>query len=467
MSWANIATQVTLCNFGTTGAAFAASAAWASAYTGQIWGTVGFGAASAALAAASAASGCYFPPPDPPGGAGEGICGCRKSSAVRRVTIGGGDNAIGSQAGVELIRLEKNVNGNTDSWYLHYIKGPGQEPVREYFFTNTSWDNPDFCVGLEADGPGECLADAGEPDPPQEPDPVPIIDPDTGCEWSVTMSDAYLNERGALVVQYRASSNDPSVCGPDQYWWDEAGKAPTPTAPAPDGGPPPPPTPLPSPCPDPCPDIPAPTPPPTLPGTTYVLRGICEDVQEGEQQPEFEYQTAGGPYYAELAQRIDHLANMLQTHLALKTPVCNEQTVAKQGEYRTISFISDEQSPNGRDRLRKRLRYRSVSGVGLTELVDHWRSFTWQAGPVCVSHKGAYWGAPQVWAATAEEGKRVIRHAAVEAGLDPDQVGRWLVSGSDNPRYGVPGTMRVNTSGGYYWITDRLESNNRPQVEQI
>ena len=199
--------------------------------------------------------------------------------------------------------------------------------------------------------------------------------------------------------------------------------------------------------------------------TQYTLNGVCEDVPEGQNQPQYQYPTPGGPYYEELGARIDKIAQMLNQHLALKTPVCNEQTVAKQGEYRTISFISDEESPNGRNRLRKRLRYRSVSGIGLAGVVDHWRAFTWQAGPVCVSHKGAYWGAPQVWAATAEEGKRVIRHAAVEAGLDPDQVGRWLVSGSDNPRFGVSGTMRVNTSGGYYWITERLESDGRPQVE--
>ena len=158
---------------------------------------------------------------------------------------------------------------------------------------------------------------------------------------------------------------------------------------------------------------------------------------------------------------------MLQQHLALKTPTCQPEIQPLEGDYRTISFISDEYSPEGRNRVRKRFRYRSSSGIGLSGVVEHWRSFTWAAGAVCVSHKGSTLGAPQVWAATAEEGKRVIRHAAVEAGLDPDQAGRWLISGSDNPRFGVSGTMRVNTSGGYYWITERLGSNARPLVEQI
>jgi hypothetical protein len=477
MSWENIAAQVTLCNFGTTGAAFAASAAWTSAYTGQIWGTVGFGAASAALAAAAAASGCYDGEPDEPE-VSQPLCCVHHSNPG---------------ADVVLVTKETGSIGTNGNWpqnwqYLHSAKdtgvrwpGSSRDNIYEFVLSNDGINkttvearvleglpNEGQCWSLWASS-GQCLDNAPpepEPEPPEPPEPVPIIDPDTGCEWSVNMTDAYLNERGALVVQYTASSNDPSVCGPDQVWWDEAGKGPTLVGPAPDGGPVPPPEPLPLDCPDPCSPCPDPSPAPTpnMAPTQYTLNGVCEDVPEGQSQPQYQYPTPGGPYYEELGARIDKIAQMLNQHLALKTPVCPPERPAKQGEFRTISFISDEESPNGRNRVRKRLRYRSVSGIGLTELVDHWRSFTWQAGPVCVSHKGAYWGTPQVWAATAEEGKRVIRHAAVEAGLDPDQTGGWVVSGSDNPRYGVPGTMRVNTSGGYYWITERLGSDGRPQV---
>ena len=105
-----------------------------------------------------------------------------------------------------------------------------------------------------------------------------------------------------------------------------------------------------------------------------------------------------------------------------------------------------------------------MSGLGLGEVIDHWADFTWTAGPVCVQHSGASWGTPQVWASSVDEGKRVILHAAGEAGIDPNQVGQWTVSGSSSPRVGVPGTMRVNQTGGYYWITARDGSEGRPTV---
>ena len=161
--------------------------------------------------------------------------------------------------------------------------------------------------------------------------------------------------------------------------------------------------------------------------------------------------------------RIVALVPLLQGQKDLKQPVCREKRIFE-GDWRTISFRSEETSSFGRGRLRKRFRYRSVSGIGLEQLVDYWANFSFQAGPVCVSHGGASWGSPQVWAATADEGKRVIRHAAGEAGLDPDQVGEWQVSGSRNPRYGVSGTMKVDTTGGYYWITARLGASERPIV---
>jgi len=161
--------------------------------------------------------------------------------------------------------------------------------------------------------------------------------------------------------------------------------------------------------------------------------------------------------------RIDALVPLLQAQKDLKQPICRDRPTLE-GDWRTISFRSEQTSPFGKSRLRKRFRYRSVSGIGLEQLVDHWASFSFDAGPVCVIHKGASWGTPQVWASTANEGKRVIRHAAGEAGLDPDQVGQWIISGSDFARVGVSGTMSVDTTGGYYWITARDGSDERPIV---
>jgi len=162
---------------------------------------------------------------------------------------------------------------------------------------------------------------------------------------------------------------------------------------------------------------------------------------------------------------LDAIVDFQQQILLWRTPTCGSST-PKVGDYRTISFVSDEQSPNGKSRVAKRFRYRSSSGIGLDGVVDHWKDFTWSAGPVNVQHRGSQLGSPQVWAASIDEGKRVIQHAAAEAGIDPNQVGRWSVGGSDNPRYGVPGTMRVNTQGGYYWITSRLGPDQRPLVAE-
>jgi len=200
-------------------------------------------------------------------------------------------------------------------------------------------------------------------------------------------------------------------------------------------------------------------------GTEYKLDSICEVDAQGNpiQRSETVEIPTTDPLNAILL-RVNGIADLLQPLKDFKQPVCPPEKPQLLGDFRTISFVSDEKSPNGDGRIRKYFRYRSQSGIGLGELVDYWKDFTWQAGPVCVRHIGAAWGTPQVWAASVDEGKRVIRHAAGEAGINPDQAGQWRVSGSNNPRFGMPGTMRVNTKGGYYWITERLGSSARPLV---
>ena len=203
-----------------------------------------------------------------------------------------------------------------------------------------------------------------------------------------------------------------------------------------------------------------------IPGTTYTLQGVCECVEDGQDQPIAEFEVEPAKNLGAIINRLDTIDQMLQQHLAWKTPIC-KPCITPKGDWRTISFVSDEVSPYGNARLRKRFRYRSLSGLGLSAVIDHWKDFVWSAGPVCVQHADADWGTPQCWASSADEGKRVIRHAAGEAGIDPDQDGRWIVSGSDSARVGVPGTMRVNRKGGYYWITARDGSEGRPLVGTI
>jgi len=201
-----------------------------------------------------------------------------------------------------------------------------------------------------------------------------------------------------------------------------------------------------------------------LPPGTRGIYAACNYKENGDPET-FSVTFPEESYQNRVLTSLNAIVDFQQQILLWRTPTCGSGK-PKVGDYRTISFVSDEQSPNGKSRVAKRFRYRSSSGLGLDGVVDHWKDFTWSAGPVCVQHKDSQLGSPQVWATSIDEGKRVIRHAASEAGIDPDQVGRWSVSGSDNPRYGMPGTMRVNTSGGYYWITSRLGPDQRPLVAE-
>ena len=200
-------------------------------------------------------------------------------------------------------------------------------------------------------------------------------------------------------------------------------------------------------------------------GTTYELKSVCECTSDDEncEEETTTVETAGGYYVDAILSRLDALPTLLQAQKDYKQPICI-QPVEKLGDFRTLAFISDQKSEFGNDRLRKQFRYRSQSSNDLGQLVDHWKDFAWEAGAVCVQHKDAWWGTPQVWAESAEEGKRVLRHAGSEAGINPDDEGRYVISGSTSPRYGQSGTMRICTKGGYYWITERLGSNNRPTV---
>ena len=115
--------------------------------------------------------------------------------------------------------------------------------------------------------------------------------------------------------------------------------------------------------------------------------------------------------------------------------------------------------------LRKTLGYRDLNGHTLETHTDHWRNFEWQAGPIVVTHEGAAWGRLQVWAASAEEGKRVIRHAGEIAGVDPDLVGEWFIHTAQNSRYGRTGTMRVKPLGsGAVSVTMRSGPSGLPEV---
>ena len=201
------------------------------------------------------------------------------------------------------------------------------------------------------------------------------------------------------------------------------------------------------------------------PGLMYRMVSVCEKDASGEpisEQVEVPIPNLRAPD-AQLA-RLDAIVELLQASKNFKQPICETEKPEPAGDFRTISFRSVSTSPYGNSRLRKRFRYRSTSGLGLGEIVDYWKDFTFESGPYRVRHTGSSWGNLEVWASSEDEGKRVIRHAAGEAGIDPDQVGRWSTRRSDSARLGVSDTMKIDTTGGYYWITSRDGSDNRPVV---
>jgi hypothetical protein len=200
----------------------------------------------------------------------------------------------------------------------------------------------------------------------------------------------------------------------------------------------------------------------TYPGAKYRMEAPCDKDASGNPLV-WEKEIPPATSTDALGFRLTAIHEQISQHLAWRTPICDEQP-QREGDFRTIHFRSASPSPYSSSRLRKRFRYRSTSGLGLGEVVDYWKDFTFESGPVVVSHLGSAWGTPKVFAATEDEGKRVIRHAAGEAGIDPDQVGRWRIGSSDSSRLGVSDTMSIDTEGGFYRITSRDGSDGKPIV---
>jgi len=199
------------------------------------------------------------------------------------------------------------------------------------------------------------------------------------------------------------------------------------------------------------------------PGLIYRMVSVCEKDASGEpisESVDVTIPTLTAPD-AQLA-RLDAIVELLQAAKNFKQPVCPPDRPDLLGDWVTVRFESVENSPQGTRPLRKLFRYRSQSALDLGQIASYWENFTWNAGPVCVQHKNASWGTPQCWAANADEGKRVIRFAGLEAGIDPDAVGEWVLSGSSDPRFGMAGSMRVAKVEGLDWITSRQGPSGLP-----
>jgi hypothetical protein len=189
----------------------------------------------------------------------------------------------------------------------------------------------------------------------------------------------------------------------------------------------------------------------------FTLSAPCEFDEEGNRltaQWTFEPQ----PWFERIHDHQVVMMQIMQQHLDFKTPICGDASNEKpllEGQWVTTRWESTEKMAHSGRRLRKLFRYRTKSTRDLGQLSAYWEAFTWEAGPVRVHHKGAWWGTPAVWAASQEEGERVIRFAAAEAGLDPDQDGEWGTSSSRSPRYGMSGTMKATLFEGFPWIASR------------
>ena len=131
-----------------------------------------------------------------------------------------------------------------------------------------------------------------------------------------------------------------------------------------------------------------------------------------------------------------------------------------------VRFVSDEVSPYGERPLRKILSYRSQSGADLKDHTDHWKGFTWTSGGWMVLSQGLDWGQPQVWAASPEEGRRVLRHAAAVAGVDlSDPKHQFVERPVQSARISPNMLMRIKRdTTGRPWVTTRDGSAGLPLV---
>jgi hypothetical protein len=191
--------------------------------------------------------------------------------------------------------------------------------------------------------------------------------------------------------------------------------------------------------------------------TSYTLVAPCDKDEEGNPAT-YTVELPKSSFNTRLMAWQVAQADLLQQHLNWRTPTCRGSNELE-GQWVTTRWISDEKMVDSSRRLRKLFRYRTKSTRDLGQLSAYWEQFVWRAGPVCVRHTGAWWGDPQVWAESPEEGERVIRHAASEAGIDPDKTGEWAVSSSRSPRYGMSGTMRILEKEGFPWVSSRDGAN--------
>ena len=389
-------------------------------FTGQVWGAVAGTAGTVAMEALGRAAGCYNNPdaapgfgPTPSDGAG-----CKKVApgGLMDLYVYTTSNPSGSKLLAPIVEV-----GDTyveDGKIVLPYRGPGSDVFNgSVAYTAEEWLSPKWQTILledstcEVPAPGPQFPD-WQPDTPIGPT-YEYYDEETGCTWQIKPYDVYLNSAGEPVFHWKATSDDPIACGGPYEWWGNGQEPDIPNFP------------------DPREDDDRPTPPPIPPGP-------------GD----------------DLKDRLDRIEEQLEE---LKKCACPEKPELAR-HWRSIRFDSETYTPRGNRRLNKLFRYRGINPGVVDAVADHWKDFRWTTGPVCVKHEGSPLGSPQVWATSIDEGKRVIRHAGREAGIDPDQIGEWGVSGSDNPRYGVSLEVGLTCVDGCWSATSRSGPDGWPEA---
>ena len=189
---------------------------------------------------------------------------------------------------------------------------------------------------------------------------------------------------------------------------------------------------------------------------TYNLTAVCPTDVDPEGNPwQCNYDIDAAKGTSALVQRLDALALMMQCDLGRQKFTCAGEKPEIKGQSVKVNFRSDAYSENGKNYLRKLFGYRSLGDSSAESLFGYWKDFTWEAGPVIVKHHDAWWGQIQVWALSEAEGKRVIRFAGVNAGINPDEEGTWKIQVATGSRNGRTGRMIIEDRGGQWGICAR------------
>lgn len=199
------------------------------------------------------------------------------------------------------------------------------------------------------------------------------------------------------------------------------------------------------------------------PASSKEIYAACEFKEDGTPET-FSINFPEETYQDRVLTALDAIVDFQQQFFLWKTPVCATAPIPITGEPVTINWISEQPLMTTGNYLRKLFTYFDQSGRPLADHVEHWRDFTWEAGPVVVSCAKTKLGKPQVWAASLTEAKRVIFHAADIAAVDLTEA-EWLVGTPRSTRYGQPGIMRVHRAiNGVLGITKRDGPSGLPEA---